>query len=57
MLGSVHLEDNVYIASALIKNQVTIGRNAIVGMGSVVIKDVKADTTVIGVPAREINKD
>lgn len=54
---SVHLEDNVYIASALIKNQVTIGRNAIVGMGSVVIKDVKADTTVIGVPAREINKD
>lgn len=57
LLGSVHLEDNVYIASALIKNQVTIGRNAIVGMGSVVIKDVKADTTVIGVPAREINKD
>lgn len=57
LLGSVHLEDNVYIASALIKNQVTIGRNAIVGMGSVVIKDVKADTTVIGAPAREINKD
>lgn len=57
MLGSVHLEDNVYIASALIKNQVTVGRNAIVGMGSVVIKDVEADTTVIGIPARKIKKD
>lgn len=57
IFGSVNIEDNAYIASALIKNQVTIGRNAIVGKGSVVIKDVKADTTVIGVPAREINKD
>ena len=56
LLGSVHLKDNVYIASALIKNQVTIGKNAVVGMGSVVIKDVEADTTVIGVPAQKLRK-
>ena len=55
LFGSVCLEDNAYIASALVKNQVTVGRNAIVGMGSVVTKNVEVDTTVIGVPARELN--
>jgi acetyltransferase-like isoleucine patch superfamily enzyme len=38
--------------SATILCGVTIGENAIVGAGSVVTKDVPANTTVSGVPAR-----
>jgi len=35
---------------------VTIGENAIVGSGSVVTKDVPANTVVAGVPARVLRK-
>jgi acetyltransferase-like isoleucine patch superfamily enzyme len=35
---------------------VTIGKNAIVGAGSLVTKDVPADTVVIGSPAKVLRK-
>lgn len=50
--GSSRLCENAYIASGIIRNQCTVGENAIVGMGAVVTKDVPADTTVIGNPAK-----
>lgn len=40
-------------ANATILPGVTIGRNAIVGAGSVVTKDVQDNTTVIGNPAKQ----
>jgi UDP-3-O-[3-hydroxymyristoyl] glucosamine N-acyltransferase len=55
--GSVEIGENVWIApSASIKNKVKIGENSIIGLGAVVIKDVQANTTVIGNPARKLIK-
>ncbi len=51
------IEDGVFIGSgAIILGKVRIGRNAVVGAGSVVTKDVKPDTLVAGVPAKFIRK-
>ena len=54
--GSVHVGENAYIAGDIIRNQCTVGDNAFVGLGAVVVKDVPADTTVIGNPAKPYNK-
>ena len=55
ILGSVTLGENAYIASATIKNQLNIGSNSLVGVGAVVLKDVKPNEVVAGVPAKVIN--
>ena len=49
------IEDGVSIgAGSVILPGITIGRNAMIGAGAVVTKDVPPDTTVVGNPAREI---
>ena len=51
-LIGVTIEDNAVIgARAVIKAGVTIGKNSVVAMGSVVTRDVPENTVVIGVPA------
>jgi serine O-acetyltransferase len=49
------IEDGVGIgAHAVLVGGITIGRNAMVGANSVVMKDVPADAVVMGNPARKI---
>ena len=43
-------------SNATILCGITIGENALVGAGSVVVKDVPANSIVVGNPAREIEK-
>lgn len=55
--GPVVLEDNVWVGDgATICKGVRIGRNAIIGAGAVVTRDVGENTVVAGNPAREVKQ-
>ena len=51
--GSVNLGENCWVApGALLRNQVSVGSGALIGLGAVVVKDVEPKETVMGNPAR-----
>ena len=51
------LEENVVVgAGAKILGAITIGTNTRIGAGSVVVKDVKSNCTVVGIPGRVIQR-
>lgn len=54
IMGSVHIGDNTWIATSIIRDQRKIGEKSVVGMGAVVVKNVGDNLTVAGVPAKEI---
>jgi sugar O-acyltransferase (sialic acid O-acetyltransferase NeuD family) len=55
--GNVQLGKSVFIGSGTnIKNKICVGAESIIGMGSVVIRDIEARSTVAGVPAKPIRK-
>jgi sugar O-acyltransferase (sialic acid O-acetyltransferase NeuD family) len=52
--GGAHVEENAYVgAAAVIKEGVTIGARAMVGMAAVVTTDVPAERLFYGAPARD----
>lgn len=60
--GNVIVEDHAYIGTGAILKQGTpekplvIGAGSVVGMGAVVTKDVPSGSTVIGNPARQLDR-
>lgn len=55
--GNVRIGDYAYIGcGAIIRQGLTIGARSVVGMGAVVTKDVPAGVTVVGNPARILEK-
>ncbi|ENU80974.1 hypothetical protein F975_00832 [Acinetobacter sp. ANC 3789] len=60
--GNIHIEDHVYIGTGAVIKQGTpdkplvIGKGAVVGMGAVVTKSVPSGVTVVGNPARILEK-
>lgn len=54
-MGRISIMENCFIGdSVIILPNVTIGRNSIIGTGSVVTRDIPPDTVAIGSPARVI---
>ncbi|MFP3916304.1 serine O-acetyltransferase EpsC [Lysinibacillus telephonicus] len=52
------LKDNVLVASgAKVLGSITIGENSKVGAGSVVLKDVPPNATVVGIPGKVVIQD
>ena len=60
--GNIHIDDHVYIGAGAVIKQGTpdkpliIGKGAVIGMGAVVTKSVPAGVTVVGNPARILEK-
>lgn len=53
--GEVILKEGCCVGShSVVMPGITIGNNAIVGAGAVVTKDVPDNTTVVGIPAKEM---
>jgi serine O-acetyltransferase len=52
------LEDNTLVATgAKVLGSITIGENSKVGAGSVVLRDVPSNSTVVGIPGRVVVKN
>lgn len=57
LAGSVVIGDHAHVApGALVRDWRNIGDGATVGLGGVVVRDVPADVTVCGNPARELDR-
>ena len=53
----VVIEDNVWIgANVMVLKGVTIGRNSLIGAGSVVVKNIPANTVAAGNPCRPLKE-
>jgi serine O-acetyltransferase len=51
------LEDNVVVgAGAKVLGAITVGSNTRIGAGSVVLRDVAPDSTVVGIPGRVVHQ-
>ena len=57
LAGNVHVDELAWVGiGATIIQGVTIGRAAVVGAGACVVRDVAAESTVIGCPAKPLNR-
>jgi UDP-perosamine 4-acetyltransferase len=53
--GGVRVGEGAHVgAGAVVRQSLTIGARAIIGAGAVVTKDVPADITVVGIPAKPL---
>lgn len=54
--GSVEIGEDCHIAADIIRNQVKIGDRAMLGLGSVVVKDIPENVIAYGNPAKPVRK-
>jgi sugar O-acyltransferase (sialic acid O-acetyltransferase NeuD family) len=57
VMGNIVVEDGAEVgAMSIVRQGITIGRGAVVGMGAVVTKDVPPNTIVVGSPAKPLRE-
>lgn len=56
VMGSVHIGDDCWVATSMIRDQRHVGNGCVVGMGAVVVKNVLDGTTVTGNPAKPFER-
>ena len=56
IMGSVHIGDDCWVATSMIRDQRRVGDNCVVGMGSVVVNDIPSGMTVAGNPAKPFER-
>ena len=55
--GFADIGESAYVGiNAVVRNRITIGERAFIGMGAVVTKSVEPDTTVVGNPAKKLER-
>jgi acetyltransferase-like isoleucine patch superfamily enzyme len=55
LAGDVRVEAHCYLGqSCSVRQYLRIGRNSLIGMGSVVVHDVPANSVMVGNPARRL---
>ena len=56
--GGVKAENGAFFgAGSVVNPRLTVGKDAIVGAGAAVVRDVKAGITAVGVPAKPLGRD
>lgn len=56
--GSVHIGEGTYIGTGtVIRDEVTIGKNCIIGMGSLVTRDIPDNVVAYGSPCRAVREN
>lgn len=56
--GDTHLEERIYVGpGGMIKDRIHVGRDAIISLGAVVLRNVRAESIVIGNPARKLGNN
>lgn len=56
VMGSVHVGQDSWVATSMIRDQRHVGKNSVIGMGAVVVKDVPDGVTVAGNPAKPFER-
>jgi sugar O-acyltransferase (sialic acid O-acetyltransferase NeuD family) len=55
--GEITMGEQVHVAvGATVRDDLNVGDRAVIGAGAAAVKDVPADTTVVGVPARRMER-
>lgn len=57
LYGSVKIGKGSYITASTIENQMTIGDNTVIGMGSVVTKPIGDNVIAYGIPAKSVKEN
>lgn len=57
LAGTVKVKENTWLCiGTIVKNNITITSNSVVGAGAIVIKDIVESGTYVGIPAHKVEK-